>query len=170
MRADVTSAYRLSAGHDASPVKLVIILYEQLIKDLRRASEAMARNDVEGRSREIDHALIVLARLQGTLDEVKGADVSRNLNRFYTLLRASLMAASVRHSPEMLNKQIKNLVQLREAWVEVEHVEARRVEADRLRIANTRDNTASHHPDAEQAPGALPTGDPSQARSVHWSG
>ena len=53
MKTDAASAYRRSAGHNASPVKLVVILYEQLIKDLRRAAEAMARNDIEARVRSV---------------------------------------------------------------------------------------------------------------------
>ena len=123
MKNDASSAYRSSAGHSASPVKLVIILYEQLIKDLRRAVSAMERNDIEGRTHELDHALGVLARLQGVLDHERGAEVAGNLDHFYGLLRSTIITAPARRLPEMLNKQIRNLLLLREAWVEVDQAE-----------------------------------------------
>jgi len=125
MKTDVAFAYRRSAGHNASPVRLVIILYEQLIKDLRRALSAMERNDIETRTREVDHALLVLARLQGTLDKERGGKVSDNLNQFYDLLRHTLLTAPMKGTPQILSKQISNLLQLREAWVEVERTSLR---------------------------------------------
>jgi len=159
MKPDVTSAYRLSAGHNASPVKLIVILYEQLIKDLRRAVGAMEKKDVEARSREIDHALIVLARLQGTLNKAQGGEISRGLDHFYHLLRSSLLTAQVRNIPEMLNKQIKNLLQLREAWVEVDRVESAGSQAE---------GAQSEYAAKDQPVSPAAAGEPT--RSAQWSG
>ena len=58
---------------------MVVLLYDQLIKDLRRAAAKM--NDIEARTRELDHALKVLGQLQGTLDLTQG-EVASNLDRF----------------------------------------------------------------------------------------
>ncbi len=120
MSSDPALTYRESAGQTASPVRLVILLYEQLIKDLQRAAVAIERNQVEARTQEIDHALIVVAQLQGVLDMERGGDVAKNLDRFYDVLRGSLIEAEIRRSADLLHAQVRHLLTLREAWVEVE--------------------------------------------------
>src|SRR5579863_2801759 len=65
---DARLSYRQAATRGARPLQLVILLYQQAIDDLRRALAALRRNDVEARTREINHALQVIGQLQGTLD------------------------------------------------------------------------------------------------------
>jgi len=43
MTPDASSAYRRTDGHSAGPIRLVIMLYEQLIKDLQSAVAAMKK-------------------------------------------------------------------------------------------------------------------------------
>jgi flagellar protein FliS len=125
MTSDPTLAYRESVGHSANPVRLVILLYEQLVKDLQRALSAMERCQVEERTREIDHALIVAGQLQATLDMERGGEVAQNLYRFYEVFRASLIEAEIRLAPEILRAQVRHLLTLREAWIEVEQTSPR---------------------------------------------
>jgi flagellar protein FliS len=114
------TAYRQLAAHQASPVRLVILLYEQLVKDLRRALACLENDDIEGRSHEIDHALLVTCQLQGTLDKRQGGEIALALDKFYDLLRFSLVEAQISASQKILEKQIANLLILREAWTQVE--------------------------------------------------
>jgi flagellar protein FliS len=120
MTLDASSAYRHTDGHGANPIKMVILLYEQLIKDLQRGLAAMERNDIEGRTDEIDHALRVVGQLQGTLDMQQGGEVAKNLDRYYYSLRVSLLNAQIGVLPGELRKHIRILLELREAWVQVE--------------------------------------------------
>jgi flagellar protein FliS len=121
---DARSHYRESAVRGASPVRLVICLYEQAIEDLRRAVAALERGDVEGRTRGINHALTVIAHLQGSLDMQQGGEVAANLNGFYGLIRAGLVQAQVKESARILQEQISLLVTIHEAWLEVERITA----------------------------------------------
>ncbi len=114
------SAYRESAMRGATSVGLVVMLYEQAVQDLQRALEAMKENNVERRVREIDHAMRVLGQLQGTLDKEQGGEIARNLEKFYELARASMITAQVQLSPEILRRRIADLLELREAWIEVD--------------------------------------------------
>lgn len=117
-------SYLQGAVAGASPVGLVILLYGQAIEDLRRAVAAHGRGDVEGRTREINHALVVIAHLQATLDKNKGGLVAGHLDRFYNQLRAGLVAAQCQQSAAALEEQIFCLMQLRDAWNTVERSEA----------------------------------------------
>jgi len=106
----------------ASPVRLVISLYEQAIEDLRRAAIALDAGEIEKRTSEINHALLVIAQLQGSLDMERGGEVARNLARFYGVVRAGLTEAQIKQSPILLEQQISQLTEVREAWLEVERV------------------------------------------------
>ncbi len=117
---DARHSYREAAVRGASPVRLVICLYEQTIEDLRRAVIAQEKGDIEARTRGINHALTVIAQLQGSLDMERGGEVSRNLARFYGLVRTGLVEAQVKQSTRILEQQISQLATVHEAWLEVE--------------------------------------------------
>jgi flagellar protein FliS len=120
------SSYREADVRGASAVRLVVLLYEQVIQDLRRAIKALEQNDIEVRAREINHAISVLAHLQGNLNKGAGGNVARDLERYYNCLRGNLVEAHMRSSARILSQQITDLLTLREAWMEVDRAEAAR--------------------------------------------
>jgi len=117
---DVRQSYREAAVQGASPVRLVILLYEQVMEDLRRAITAQERADIEGRSRAINHAVLILGHLQASLDKDLGGAVALNLERFYEQVRRGLVEAQCQQSVPALEKQISLIMQIYEAWHEVE--------------------------------------------------
>lgn len=123
---DPKSAYRQAAGRGASSVALLVLLYEQVIEDLRRAATAIEQNDIELRTAKINHAVLVIGHLQSKLNFGAGGQVARNLERFYNLLRRRLLEAQVQASKEIVNEQISVLLDLRDAWTRVERAEAPR--------------------------------------------
>lgn len=104
-------------------MRLVILLYEQAVEDLRRAVAAHRRKDVETRTREIKHALVVIGHLQSSLDKNRGGRVAENLECFYSQLRLGLVEAQSRQSTALLEKQIALLIKVREAWCDVERMQ-----------------------------------------------
>ena len=121
---DARYSYREAAVRGASPVRLVICLYEQAIEDLRRAVIAQEKGDIEARTRSINHAFTVIAQLQATLDMQRGGEVARNLAKFYTLVRNGLTEAQATQSTRILEQQISQLATVHEAWLEVERATA----------------------------------------------
>jgi flagellar secretion chaperone FliS len=120
---DPRTAYREAEVRGATPVGLVIMLYEQAIEDLRQALKAIDENKIELRTNRINHAIDVIARLQVTLDTENGGDVARNLVKFYEELRANLCKAQFAVSKTILQQQITDLLSLREAWIEVDRAQ-----------------------------------------------
>lgn len=112
--------YREAAVVGANPVRLVILLYEQAIEDLRQALAAQTAGDIEARTRQINHAILVLGHLEATLDKEQGGRVAENLQKFYQQVRAGLVEAQLRQSPALLEKQISLLMDVRDTWLEVE--------------------------------------------------
>jgi flagellar protein FliS len=120
VNANPRNLYREIAADSGTPLHGVVLLYEQAIEDIRRAVAALHRGDIEVRTSELNHALLVVGQLQSVLDMERGGDVARNLDRFYSLLRIRLLEAQVRVSATILEEQMKLLLLVREAWVELE--------------------------------------------------
>jgi flagellar secretion chaperone FliS len=120
MSFDPKQAYRETAAQGAGPVHLVVLLYEQIVQDLRRAIRFTETNDTEARTFELSHAMTVVGQLQALLDMERGGEVARNLGRFYGLVRARLLEAQVKEDVGIMQEQIELLLSVRDAWAEVE--------------------------------------------------
>ncbi len=117
---DARTFYREAAARGASPVQLVICLYEQAIDDLRQAVLALENGQIELRTRKINHAITVIGQLQGSLDMERGGEVARNLESFYGVVRAGICEGHMKQSAKILEREIAQLVLVYEAWLEVE--------------------------------------------------
>ncbi len=117
---DARRAYQESAVRGANPVRLTILLYEQVIQDLGRASQAMSQHKIEIYSRELNHASAVIGYLQATLNPNAGTAVARNLARFDSMLREQMMEAQLRCSRDILEELRKYMLDIRESWLKVE--------------------------------------------------
>ena len=120
MTFDARTAYNQGSTATVSPVGLVVLLYEQAAKDVREALKALRAGNIERRTFEIDHALLVVGQLQATLDINRGGEVAVNLDRFYNQVRSRLLQAQIQASAEILEEQMNLLLSLRETWQEVE--------------------------------------------------
>ncbi len=115
-------SYRKSAIEGASSIGLIVALFDTLAGDLRRASAAIRKNDIEKRCKELDHASLVLGQLESWVDMDKGGESAQALSRFYAYLRATMMQASVAQSAALLDTQIDTILQIRSAWHKLDTV------------------------------------------------
>jgi flagellar secretion chaperone FliS len=113
-------AYRENAVRGATPIELVVILFDAAIDDMRRAVTAIKNGDIEERATAIRHALLVLQQLQGTLDFDRGGPAARQFEQFYNLIRAKLLESQLRNSPELMQQQIQFMSEVRDCWVQAE--------------------------------------------------
>jgi len=113
-------AYRQRAVEGTSPVGLVVLLYGTIVASLLRAQQALQENNTEKRVLELNHALAVIGQLQGTLDFERGGQVAVQLDRFYSVMRARVLQASIQNSQPILEELVRYFSSLKEAWQEVE--------------------------------------------------
>ncbi len=104
-------------------MQLVVLLYEQVLLDLRRAIEALRDGRVEERTRHLNHTILVLAHLQTSLNRERGGVVARNLNTFYDVARCRLIEAQCHASEAILQEQLTHFGDLRNAWQVAERAE-----------------------------------------------
>jgi flagellar protein FliS len=113
------TAYRENDVRGASPVRLVVLLYDQMIHDLTQAADAIEQNDIPLRARSINHAILVIGHLQSPLDFANGGKVAHDLNNFYNVLRKNLVQVQFFPSKDGMNQLITDVLAVREAWIEV---------------------------------------------------
>ena len=117
------TAYRENDVRGASPVRLVVLLYDQIIQDLTQAAQAMEQNEIELRTKRINHAILLIGHLQSPLDFVKGGKVAKDLDNFYNVLRQNLVQVQFHPSKSGIDRLITDVLAVREAWIEVERDE-----------------------------------------------
>jgi flagellar protein FliS len=110
------AAYCQTAVEASSPVELVIILCDSLVRDLKRAVAAIRAGDIEGRVRESNHAFLVLQELEVMLDFENGGETAKELARVYSHVRAKVMETQFKQDPAILERQIQLIQQIRDAW------------------------------------------------------
>jgi flagellar secretion chaperone FliS len=113
---DAGLSYRRTAIEGASPIGLVIALYDTLWGNLRRATEAIRAQDIEARCDELNHAMLVLGQLESWVAPENGGDLARSLTQFYRYLRAKMMEASATQSAKILEDLMDLILHVRSAW------------------------------------------------------
>ena len=115
--------YRENDVRGATAVRLVVLLYEQLVQDLTHAAQAFEQNEIELRTKYINHAILVIGHLQSPLDFANGGKVAEDLDRFYNVLRQNLVQVQFYPSKAGLGQLITDVLAVRESWIEVERAE-----------------------------------------------
>ncbi|MGH9680424.1 MAG: flagellar export chaperone FliS [Candidatus Acidiferrales bacterium] len=117
---DPARAYRESAVRGASPVGLIVILYEEVLRTLRKAQRAIQQKDIEGRTMALSHVLDIVGHLQSTLDFERGGEVASNLSRFYNVVRAKILEANIHSNIEILELLSKEFSLFINTWQQVD--------------------------------------------------
>jgi flagellar protein FliS len=115
-------SYRQMSFQTASPVGMVIVLFDYAIDGVERAVVALDEGNIETRTNELGRALTALGELQGGLDLKQGGDVARRMERFYSLVRGQLLEGQIKGSREQLQKMLKLLILVRDAWKQGEQI------------------------------------------------
>jgi flagellar protein FliS len=117
---DIANNYQRQRAHDASPVGLVVVLYDGAIEFLRRAKLASQTDNIEARVAASNRVLLIINELARALDHERGGEVAEQLDRFYSTARALLMQANSRSDPAAFDEAIGMFCSVREAWRQVE--------------------------------------------------
>ena len=70
-------SYRKTAIAGASSIGLMIVLFDTLAGDLRRACGALRKNNIEARCKELNHAALVIGQLESWIDLKNGGEPPR---------------------------------------------------------------------------------------------
>jgi flagellar protein FliS len=116
---DVERSYRETEIRGASNVDCVIMMYDMLLADLRKAIGCFQSGDIEARTAALKHALGVLGDLQASLQMESGGEAARVLYRFYSLARAKIMEGHIKCRAKIFEEIVRSAAELRSIWVRV---------------------------------------------------
>ena len=113
------STYQERSLDGASPVDLVVALYDGIIRFLNSAIVAVERGDIRGRRFAVKRALAILIHLQARLRMDIGGRPALVLSEFYASMFALILQASVGASVERFEEVIGCVRTIRDAWKQV---------------------------------------------------
>jgi len=129
----------------ATPERLVVLLYDGLMRFLAQGRAAMRARDYEKQSESITKAQRILLELDCCLDLEAGGEIAANLRQIYRYCLDRLAYANHRDDARVVEEVLQRVTELREAWGEAERlVKQQRAESQ----------PEPPSPDAEQRPPA----------------
>ena len=105
-----------SIVHEATPHKLIEMLFTGAKDSLSQAVGAIERKDFEAKSRKISKAAEIILNLQTYLDKEKGGELADNLNELYTYMATSLIDANRLNDTEKLREIASLIDTVSDAW------------------------------------------------------
>jgi len=121
------STYKETRIKTASQGQLIIMLYNEAVRQLDQALELLRLNDSgkkdPGKIEKIGKAVVktqeIVSELMVSLDFEQGGDIATNLFSLYTWFNRELMQANIEQDARRLSAVREHINTLRTAWHEV---------------------------------------------------
>ena len=123
-KAAYLSTRATSSVHDASPHKLIALLFDACHENLAIAKGAIERKEVKKKADAIKKAIDIVVRLQASLDFEKGGQVATRLDDLYTFCTNRLAMANVLNDSTMIDEVYRVISELKQGWSEISGVVA----------------------------------------------
>ena len=119
--------YRAVRSHglvaDASPTRLVQIMFEHILSDLATAGICMERikdnlplGEVIAKGKSLGKAIRLINQLNGTLDMERGGKVAQNLRSLYLYMLDRLTAANITNDARMVAEVSSLVRKIKSGW------------------------------------------------------
>ncbi|TQV75315.1 flagellar export chaperone FliS [Aliikangiella marina] len=105
---------------EASPHRLIQMLFEGALEKIAKAKGFMQRNKIEEKGHHINWAIKIIAGLQNSLNMEQGGDLSEKLYRLYDYMIDTLMQAHAENSIEKLDEVTLLLKEVKSGWDGIE--------------------------------------------------
>ena len=106
----------------ASPIHLVVMLYDKAIALLRQSLLHLQRTELKAKGEVLNRVVEILGELQAVLNRDEGGSVAQNLNALYTFAIQSVTEANLRNDAQPLQSVLSVLEELRKGWRELEQI------------------------------------------------
>jgi len=116
----IAEQYETQKVMAASPMELIVMLYDHSIRSLSNALEAMEIQEEPERVQALNTHLLraqdFIAELACSLDVERGGEMAWQLNRLYEFMLHQLSAANNEQSRESIESVHQLLTELRDGW------------------------------------------------------
>ncbi len=111
-----SASYREMEVLSASPARLLVMLFDQLVVQLTRAKLAIERGDVVMRTESLGRSRAIVSELLSTLDFEKGERIALDLSGIYKVMLTELVDVGMRQDLKALGKLIHIASELRDGF------------------------------------------------------
>jgi flagellar protein FliS len=101
----------------APPERLLLMLYEGLIKNIKLAKEAIEEGNPDSRRACLRKARDIVTELMSALNFEIGGEIAVNLHRLYRYINGRLIQADISPDAEPLDHAMRVVDILNDAWV-----------------------------------------------------
>ncbi len=102
----------------ASPVDLIVMLYDRAIQSLKSCSDSLkgGETDLKAKGLALCRAVDIISELQSVLDRKRGGEIAQNLDKLYTYMLEKLTIANYENNQASIQEVTRLLEELREGW------------------------------------------------------
>ncbi|MGI6485467.1 MAG: flagellar export chaperone FliS [Tepidanaerobacteraceae bacterium] len=108
--------YKMNSVMLASPEKLLIMMYDGIIRFIEAAKESLRKKDIKGAHKNILRAQDLVTELNMSLDMEH--EVSMGLSRIYDFLHSRLVDANIKKDIAILEEIEPIVKEMKETWLE----------------------------------------------------
>ncbi len=147
-------AYRTTDVHTMSREKMIVMLYEKIVSDLREAITAANEGNRLGMTKKLNHSQRIISELRNALDHSIGGDISRNLEALYDFMFHRHLQMLVDLDPKHAQDCLRVIDPLLESWraipVGTAEQAAREHARGELKTPGGADHASENQPDVRQ--------------------
>lgn len=103
----------------ADGVRLIIMLYDGVLRFNSLAAASMAQKDVSGRSHYINRSLAIICELMTSLDMERGGEIAVKLASLYDFCVSKLNSANAGNDAGALDAVNRVIMELRGGWAAI---------------------------------------------------
>jgi flagellar secretion chaperone FliS len=111
---------------EASPARLVQIMFEQILANLATAQGCMGRiqnnlplMDVVTKGKSLGKAIRLIDQLNGTLDMERGQQIAENLRALYVYMLARLTLANITNDSSIVSEVAALVQKIKTGWDQI---------------------------------------------------
>ena len=101
---------------DATPHRLIQMLFEGGLERIAQAKGAMMQKQVARKGELISKAINIIGGLQGSLNDKEGGELAANLDALYDYIIRRLMRANFDNDPAILDECSSLLAEVKAGW------------------------------------------------------
>ncbi|MCC6177636.1 MAG: flagellar export chaperone FliS [Chloroflexi bacterium] len=111
--------YQATTVETASPVDLVVMLYQGAHRFIRQALAAIETHDIQTAHRGFLRAQDIITELAGSLSAEEGGEISEQLRALYEYMHRRLVEANCHKDPAPAREVLGMLRELGSAWQQI---------------------------------------------------
>ncbi|MFT4552837.1 MAG: flagellar protein FliS [Chlamydiales bacterium] len=120
---DVARMYKRKQIESASPGRLIVMLYDAVLDNLKKAEEVITGDEADRFEKFHNHMMTsqnIITELTVALDMEKGGEIAKNLFRLYDFCNWRLVDGNVKKDTKAIQEVRKVLEVLKSGWEEIQ--------------------------------------------------